>query len=114
MGARPPTKIHLRLKGPYLVANFRGDVYTCQNLISEELEDYHVTRFRYDDRFVDPRDVTLRDVDEYYVEQILAHSGNLFKLKTLQSMLSGVELMSLPIHGSRGRICVKRRNFIAI
>ena len=51
------------------------------------MEDYHVTRlreFRYDDRFVDLRDIALRDVDEYYVERILAHSGNPTKLKTLQ------------------------------
>ena len=51
-------------------------MYTCQNLVS------HVTRlreFRYD-----PRDVALRDVEEYYVEQILAHSGNPTQLKSLQ------------------------------
>ena len=87
MNGKPPTKFHPRLKGPYLVANIRGDTYTCQNLVTEDLEDYHVTRlreFRYDDRFVDPRDIALRDVDEYYVERILAHSGNPTKLKTLQ------------------------------
>ena len=87
MNGRPPTKFHPRLKGPYLVANFLGDKYTLRNLVTEELEDFHVTRlreFRYDDRFVDPRDIALRDVEEYYVERILAHSGNPTKLKTLQ------------------------------
>eukprot|EP01036_Dinobryon_divergens_P062083 gene62083-biopygen43588 len=87
MDGRPPTKFHPRLKGPYLVANFQGDKYTLRNLVTEELEDFHVTRlreFRYDDRFVDPRDIALRDVEEYYVERILAHSGNPTKLKTLQ------------------------------
>eukprot|EP01034_Spumella_vulgaris_P040455 gene40455-50037_t len=87
MDGRPPTKLHPRLKGPYLVANFQGDKYTLRNLVTEELEDFHVTRlreFRYDDRFVDPRDIALRDVEEYYVERILAHSGNPTKLKTLQ------------------------------
>ena len=87
MNGRPPTKFHPRLKGPYLVANFQGDKYTLRNLVTDELEDFHVTRlreFRYDDRFVDPRDIALRDVEEYYVERILAHSGNPTKLKTLQ------------------------------
>ena len=87
MNGRPPTKFHPRLKGPYLVANILGDKYTLQNLVNDELEDFHVTRlreFRYDDRFVDPRDVALRDVEEYYVERILAHTGNPTKLKTLQ------------------------------
>jgi len=87
MNGRPPTKFHPRLKGPYRVANISGDKYSCQNLVTDELEDFHVTRlreFRYDDRFVDPRDIALRDNDEYYVERILAHSGNPTKLKTLQ------------------------------
>ena len=45
------TKLHPRLKGPYLVANVHGDMYACQNLVTDEIEDYHVTRlreFRYD------------------------------------------------------------------
>jgi hypothetical protein len=66
MNAKPPTKLHPRLKGPYLVANVvQGDKYSCQNLVTDELEDYHVTRlreFRYDERnYVDPRDIALRD-----------------------------------------------------
>ena len=52
MNAKPPTKLHLRLKGPYLVAH--GDnKYSCQNLVTDEIEDYHVTRLRefsYDER----------------------------------------------------------------
>ena len=36
------------------------------------------------DSLVDPRDVALRDIEEYYVERILAHSGNPTKFKTLQ------------------------------
>ena len=52
MNGRPPTKFHPRLKGPYRVANISGDKYSCQNLVTDELEDFHVTRlreFRYDD-----------------------------------------------------------------
>ena len=67
---------HPRLKGPYLVANVQGDKYCCQNLVTDEIEDYHVTRlreFRYDERYVDPRDIALRDRDEFYAEKILAH-----------------------------------------
>jgi hypothetical protein len=63
MNAKPPAKLHPRLKGPYLVANGQGDKYSCQNLVTDEIEDYHVTRlreFRYDERYVDPRDIALR------------------------------------------------------
>ena len=36
MNAKPPTKLHPRLKGPYLVANVQGDkYYSCQNLVTE-------------------------------------------------------------------------------
>jgi transposase InsO family protein len=86
MNAKPPTKLHPRLKGPYLVANVQGDKYSCQNLVTDEIEDYHVTRlreFRYDKRYVDPRDIALRDRDEFYVEKILAHHGDVGRLKTL-------------------------------
>jgi len=56
---KPPTKLHPRLQGPYLVANVQDDMYSCQNLVTDDgIEDYQVTRlreFRYDERFVDPR-----------------------------------------------------------
>ena len=88
MNAKPPTKLHPRLKGPCLVAYVQGDKYSFQNLDTEEIEDYHVTRlreFRYDERYVDPRDITLRDRDEFFVEKIfLAHHGDVVgRLKTL-------------------------------
>jgi hypothetical protein len=87
MNAKPPTKLHLRLmKGPYLVANVQWDKYSCQNLVTDEIQDCHVTRlreFRYDERYVDPRDIALRDRDEFYVGKILAHHGNVGRLKTL-------------------------------
>ena len=35
MNAKPPTKLHPRLKGPYLVANVQGDKYSCQNLVTD-------------------------------------------------------------------------------
>ncbi len=57
-----------------------------QNLVTDEIEDYHVTRlreFRYDERYVDPRDIALRDRDEFFVEKILAHRGDVGRLKTL-------------------------------
>jgi hypothetical protein len=86
MNAKPPTKLHPRLKGLYLVANVQGDKYSCQNLVTDEIENYHVTRlrkFRYDERYVDPRDIALRDRDEFYFEKILAHHGDIGRLKTL-------------------------------
>ena len=83
MNAKPPTKLHPRLKGPYLVANVQGDKYSCQNLVTKKIEDcHHVTRLR-EFRYNDPRDIALRDRDEFYVEKILAHHGDVGRLKTL-------------------------------
>ena len=68
------------------MANVQGDKYSCQNLVIDEIEYYHVTRLRelrYDERYVGPRDIALRDRDEFYVEKILAHHGDTGRLKTL-------------------------------
>ena len=46
MNAKPPTKLHLRLKGSYLMANVQGDKYSFQKLVTDEIEDYHVLRLR--------------------------------------------------------------------
>ncbi len=64
----------------------QGDKYSCQNLVTDEIEDYHVTRLRefcYDERYVDPRDIALRNREEFFVEKILAHHGDVGRLKTL-------------------------------
>jgi ribosomal protein L21E len=82
MNAKPPTKLHPRLK---VVANVQGDKYSCQNLVTDEI-DSHVTKlreFRYDERYVDPRDIALRDRDKFYVEKILVHRSDVGRLKTL-------------------------------
>ena len=43
-------------------------------LVTDEIEDYHVTRlreFRYDERYVDPRDIVLRDRDELIMAMLV-------------------------------------------
>ena len=45
-------------------------------------QDY-AREFRYDERYVDPRDIALRDREEFFVEKILAHRGDVGRLKTL-------------------------------
>ena len=68
------------------MANVQGDKYSCQNLVTDEIATYHVTRlrkFRYDERYVNPRDIALRDREEFYVEKIWAHHGDVGRLKTL-------------------------------
>ena len=86
MGKRPPTKFHPRLKGPFRVVNRHKDEYTVQNLVTSTFEKYHSTAlrtFEYDDDLVNPRDVALRDNEEYVIEAIQAHKGDPSKLSSL-------------------------------
>ena len=43
--------------------------------------------FYYDPDSVDPKDVARRDVDEYYVESILEHRGDVKRLRTLEFLV---------------------------
>ena len=109
MNAKPPTKLHSRLKGPYLVANERVDKYSCQNLVTDEIEDSHVTRlreFRYDERCV----IMMSSMSKrsWLVMVILVD------LRHWPSMFNGGALMNLLTLGNRGRICVRPKCFIAI
>jgi hypothetical protein len=78
MNTKPPTKLHPRLKGPYLVANVQGDKYSCQNLVTDEIEDYHVTLW-----------LILATLPYVIVRsslsrtKILTHHGDVGRLKTL-------------------------------
>jgi hypothetical protein len=76
----PPSKLHPTLKGPYKVIakneREQGTVYTCQNLVNNKLEDFHVTNlqpFYYDERVVNPTEVALADNESFLVEKIMSH-----------------------------------------
>jgi hypothetical protein len=54
-------------------------VYTVQNLITNKLEDYHVTNLRlfiYDDQKVDPLEVAMIANNLTIVETVLRRKGN--------------------------------------
>jgi hypothetical protein len=73
---RPPTKLHMRWRGPMRVVRFRGNTYTVQNLITSKLADYHITQlkaFKFDPMEVDPADIARREEQEFLVEAILEH-----------------------------------------
>ena len=86
MGRRPPTKVHPKLKGPFRVINRQKDEYTVQNLVTNKFEKFHKTSlrvFEFDPDLVNPRDVAMRDNDEYIIETILQHRGDPKKLRSL-------------------------------
>jgi hypothetical protein len=87
MGRKPPTKLHPRLKGPYQVVNRRKDTFTVRNLLTSDMEDFHVTSlhpYHENTQFISPQEVVLRDKDMFQIEAVLEHRGNTKKLSSLE------------------------------
>jgi hypothetical protein len=83
---RPPTKFHTKYQGPLRVAEVSGDMYTLQNLVTTKLSDHHISTiipFKQGIHNCDPVEIALRDTNEFYVERIVAHRGDLTKKSTL-------------------------------
>ena len=86
----PPSKVHPLLRGPYKVVavrtrDSRGTIYTCRNLATNKLEDFHVKLlqpFRYDQRYVDPEQAAMADQQMFEVEEIQDHVFDGKELKT--------------------------------
>jgi hypothetical protein len=74
-----PNKLHLMRTGPYKVISHTGNLYTVQNLITEENEIKGVwllRPFHYDPKKTDPRKIALKDkADNFDAEKILSHKG---------------------------------------
>jgi transposase InsO family protein len=76
---RPPSKFHLQHKGPFLVVNHLGSIYTVRNLVTNKLEDYHITNLRpflYDPEMTDPREVANADQGVMDVIEVTDHKYN--------------------------------------
>jgi len=87
---RPPSKLHTPLKGPLRVVNHIGSRYTLQNLVTNKLEDYHVTQlrpFNYDPTTTNPRMVANKDYQVEDVDRILSHQGNPRRRNTLKFLV---------------------------
>ena len=75
---KPPSKLHPQLKGPYQVVNYNGSIYTVRNLVTNKLEDFHITNirhFEFDPLTVDPRQVANSDQDMVDINDIIQHTG---------------------------------------
>ena len=91
MGKRAPTKLHPLLKGPYRVINHNDrDEYVLQNLVTDKLEKFHLTLlrpFRYSETHVNPREVALRDTNEFVVERIVDHRGDMIHMSDMEYLV---------------------------
>ena len=83
-GNRRPNKITTMHHGPYQVTERDGINYTLQNLVSKK----NITKavfllrpFHFDATRTDPHTIALKDYDdEFYVDQIIGHTGRFSRL----------------------------------
>ena len=80
MGRRPPTKLHMSLKGPFRVIRISpdGNKYDVLNIVNHEkyrLSIYRLVKFIVDERNEDPYEIAMRDHMEFEVERIVTHQG---------------------------------------
>lgn len=81
---RPPTKFHTKLRGPLRVVNHVGPIYTCENLVTNKLEDFHIkllSPFHFDAANTSPADIANRDNQNFIVKSILKHKFVKYKSK---------------------------------
>jgi len=84
-------KLRLRNEGPFQVISREGDNYTLQNLITNATYTYHISNlrpFNLDRTRDDPRDVALKERDEFVIEKILEHKGDHRRRNTMQFLVS--------------------------
>jgi hypothetical protein len=79
---RPPDKLSPIFRGPYRVVssyNNNRNVFTVQNLLTNQLEDFHITNLRpfiYDESLIDPADIAMQAQALTRVEKIVNRKGN--------------------------------------
>ena len=64
--------------GPFGIVNSIKDTYTYRNRVTEDNEDFHVSRlreFHCREEFVNPKDVVMRDNEKFVVDSIQEHRG---------------------------------------
>ena len=73
--------------GPFVIVTSIKDTYTCRNRVTEDNEDYHVSKlceFHFQQKFVNPKDVAMRDNEEFVVDSIQEHRGDVTRLTSLE------------------------------
>lgn len=87
---KPPHKLLTKWRGPLRVVNNVGSTYSLQNLVTNKLEDVHVTQlvpFNYDPLVTDPRIVANKDFQAWDAQAILRHRGDPKRRKDLEFLV---------------------------
>jgi hypothetical protein len=84
-----PTRLHTYWQGPLKVISNNLSEYLLLDLVKHKQKSYHVTDlkpFIFDPLKIDPLDIARRDYLEFFIEKIIAMSGDIKKVSTLNFM----------------------------
>ena len=83
---QPPSRLHTPWFGPMKVISNQLSEYVLLDLVTKKEKHIHVKRIKqfHFSPTSDPLDIARRDYLEFFVEEILAHRGNVKKVSTLQ------------------------------
>lgn len=87
---RPPTKLHSRWRGPYVVTDhLRDNAYRIQNLVDFTFIEAHYDRLRLynPDNVLDPSVVATWDTEEFDIDFIVRHQGSTKRKSTLRFLV---------------------------
>ena len=77
--SRPPSKLHSKLRGPFIVKSIDNDAYFCQDLPTGKILTFYADRLRpytvSDQHSLQPLEVATHDRGEFIIDKILDHSG---------------------------------------
>lgn len=73
--SRPPSKLTPQWRGPLVVTDVKGSTYSCQDLCTLKVSQFHLERLKLYtmDRTSDPVAIAAADADEWEVEAIVDH-----------------------------------------
>jgi hypothetical protein len=77
--SRPPSKLHSKLRGPFIVKSIDNDAYFCQDLVpTGKILTFYADRLRpytvSDQHSLQPLEVATHDRGEFIIDKILDHS----------------------------------------
>lgn len=97
---RPPSKLETRWRGPLRVITCANSVCTVQHLVTNKLEDLHITLlkpFHYDAEQTDPHQVAAQDEGYYIIAEVLDHrfvkDGAVYEGTNSRGKLSHLQLL---------------------
>ncbi len=83
--SRPPSKLHSRWLGPFIINERNKNVYQCYDLITHKVKTYDFDRLKryFATGDAEPIWVASHDTDSYLVDSIVDHDGSSSRLSSL-------------------------------